>query len=374
MDIMNRHSFKSFNDARSGIFCDCPFLLGHLENTMLECDDTEGLKSIQIYKDEIEKQRALSVQNLIDEEAEEALRLAASKPKPVKRSGKGKKGKGKGGKGKGKKTVKKVKPVSKPAAPQDFSLPTAPKIVRADPDRREVTFAKIVIGEYIMEAILKPALTFLGFEDGSYSWDQVVEAINSNVTGQLSARRVFLFKCVEWIKERNLVAHPTFEYEEDHGQLWFDLDAIESQLETSTVAFIRRLLKDKHIQRPKTQSSFSPFGRPELGITEVAMKRTFAAVRLSEFVMSRTVNGPCTRHRQKPALPVLKGWRVYLPFLGTEAKLTDEDMDAVIDLLQLRNGLAHPDVTSQMVRVLVENVLGQHPDYELFLSHLGKKD
>lgn len=374
MDIMNRANYQKFTDGLSGTFHDCPYLNKFLESQMKIFDFTNRLEQLYEYLDAMEKQRLDSIQGLIDEETEEALRKAASKPKAPKTK-KGKNGKGKGGKAKEKKPIKKTKPVTKPARQiSTTTTATTKPIVCSDPDRREVVFAKIVVGEYIMKTILKPALTYLGFDDASYTWDEVIEAISSNVNGRLSSRRLFLGKCIEWIKERSLVAHPDIFTEEDYGQLWFDLDAIQSQLKPTTDTYIRKFLKDNRIPRPKTQNPFSPFGRPELGITEAAIKKTFAAVRLSEFLMSRTVKGPCAKHHQKPSLPLLKGWRVYLPFLRTEGNLKDADMDAVVDLLQYRNNMAHPDFTPQMVRVLIESVLSQHPDYELFLSRLGKKD
>lgn len=373
MAVMDKHGMQSYDDSLEGVFSDCPYYCKFIES----CPDAPGkpglLEALRAHVERVDVGRMESVRELVEEQAEQALQQIQA------RKGKGK-GKGKGkAKGKGKGKAKAKKPAARKPDDTSSSTSSVPSampsaISPTSVDKREIAFATVVIGEYIMKEILIPTLTLLSINPAAFTWAEVLDALNSQVNGRLSSRRLFLGKCVEWVRRRNSVAHPEFEWD-GYGQLWMDLEAVQGGLRRDTVARVRAVLAAKGITRPKVQEPpFSPFGRPDLGITPTAIKRTSAALRLSQFLLTSTLLPHCQKHGHKPTLALLRAWQTYMPYLEQEAGLTKEMAEAVIEVMELRNGLAHPQVTPQMVRVLVQNVLGQDADHDSFLSYLGRKD
>lgn len=303
-----------------------------------------------------------ALDELISQEAEEAARLAFVKAKPAKRVDK-KRGP------RGNKPSPAPKPVKSREAPETETANTevsATLAVASEPDRRELDYATLFVGEYLLEQYLRPVIKILGYADGDrWSWDDIVDGIESELDGTLAAKRNFLVKAVEWVKKRNLVAHPKGPV--SGCQLMADLRQAKRLLPGPTSEILQKILKTTcNVVEGGREKALDGFGRKDLGITSDKIQLTISILRLTQHLIDKTVGPLYEAVNITVSVPALKSAAVATPF-------GQEELEALIALLECRNALAHPKLLAQVVRVLIAGSLFLDHDYPTFLTCLARQ-
>lgn len=364
--IVNRTSHNDVNGSLRGQLPNC----SHFRNYMimlsrkLSIEDQNALKKAL---DEEEKKRARVLEELIEEEVERTLRDAAERAKKQEMTKRRL-----AAKGKQKAKKKAVTPKPQPYSTSATTTATLPMTSPADP--REVEYATFMVGEYLRTRVLDRVLLELGIDASEMSWKEAQNRLETQLQGNLASRKAFIGKCIEWARKRAEIAHPIVKWDKNASALWHDLESVKTIVGPQITSSLTKFLTKLSIDKPSDSIHvLSAFGRPDLGITSERITQTLAILRLTQFILDSTVRRACDEHNIEPTLPRLRNWRTNLSFLSVLPGLDDTLMEALAGLVEKRNEMAHPMVTPQIVKVLVEGSLQDSPDYALFLSKLAPK-
>jgi len=341
----------------------CPYFLRYIKESPLLEQMFPGLAAIVRDSQVAEAdQRTKELDQLIAVEAENALKKSASLP-------------AKGGKKHSEKNNVKVLP--KPSN-HDVSyvstlacaaeVPSSHETVSRPVDQRERDYAILMVGEYLLEHLLRPAIRVLKFEESRWSWHEILEAIELELDVHLASRKHFLRKCIEFVRKRNAVAHPLVRAS---GQLLKDLNQVKAQLDIKTTEEISGILQKLNVKADgRFEKGLDGFGRKDLGFTSASIQQCISIMRLTEFLITQTVLPFFEQQGTSVTLGSLKELRDSNS--AADVGLTSDQLAALCVLLEKRNTIAHPKPTAKMIRGLIAVFLVDDPDHGTFLSYIAR--
>lgn len=247
---------------------------------------------------------------------------------------------------------------------EKLTVEIVPVKIRTIIDYRDKTYGKLVIGEFVRTRFLKNVLSFLGFENtDGWSWEKVEAAIMAEVSKIPISRKKFLCDCIQWNKLRNAAAHPTDFRDLNILQELNQIKKYLGELETEQLTLV---LTDKFNFRRPTKAFVKISGkeRPNGFALIVDTQAALSCLNVYEFILQKVFMPACRRYQvDKVTLALLQSWDDLMPESVESLGLGPDAYKAFLGLAALRMQFAHPIVTLKQVKVYLNAILFEDPEY-----------